>query len=233
MTRRYFSDSLPSGGGLVSLSKEEAAHAARVMRAQVDDSVTLFDGQGNEAAAEIVSVGKRECVCRAEPAQAVNREPPLKLHLAVALPKPDRAKEMVERLTELGVDRLTPLTCQRSQRAPSPGLLEKLPRIVIEACKQSGRNRLMCIDAVQAFNDFIALDTALPRWIAHPGGDLIGVAEASLEGATVMIGPEGGLTDDEVAAAAQAGYVTRGLGPRILRIETAAACVAARLLALG
>ncbi|MEO1526651.1 MAG: RsmE family RNA methyltransferase [Planctomycetota bacterium] len=230
MTRRYFSPALPAEGGLVSLSGDEAAHAARVMRARVGDLVTLFDGEGHEASAEIASIEKRECVCRADPKEVVDRESPLRLHLAIALPKPDRAKEMVERLTELGVDRLTPLRCERSQRPPSPGLLEKLPRIVVEACKQSGRNRLMRIAAVCSFPDFIQQPCDSPRWIAHPGGEILRAPDPPTDRATVVIGPEGGLTDQEVHTAREAGFQPIDLGRRILRIETAAAYVAARLL---
>ncbi|MEL6108069.1 MAG: RsmE family RNA methyltransferase [Planctomycetota bacterium] len=230
MTRRYYAPQLPGDGGLVSLSSEEAAHAARVMRAQVGEVITLFDGNGNESSAEIVSISKRDCVCRANPTEPVDREPRLKLHLAIALPKPDRAKEMIERLTELGVDRLTPLRCARSQRAPSPGLLEKLPRIVIEACKQSGRNRLLRIDDVSSFADFIQLPLDSPRWIAHPGGQPLPVNPSPTDRAIAIVGPEGGLTDEEVTTAQTHGYQGADLGPRILRIETAAAFIAARLL---
>ena len=230
MTRRYFSEELPREGGIVSLNGDESAHAAQVMRAKVGDTIILFDGEGNEAAAEILSVGKRECVCRASAPETIDRESSLRLHLAVALPKPDRAKEMVERLTELGVDRLTPLHCARSQRPPSAGLLAKLPRIVVESCKQSGRNRLMKIEPVSTFADFVVLATEGGRFVAHPDGASLRAPDSTCDRATVIVGPEGGLTEEEVALALQYDYLSVDLGPRILRIETAAAYIAARLL---
>ncbi len=151
MTRRYYVPELPSSGGLVELPKPEAQHAIRVMRVLVGDAVILFDGLGREAAAVIESVGRNECVCAVENVRSIDRELGRSLHLAIALPKPDRAREMIERLTEIGVTKVTPLVAQHTQRSPTESLVEKLRRGVIEACKQCGRNQLLEI-AANGFN---------------------------------------------------------------------------------
>lgn len=231
MTRRYFAPELTSGDRIQSLPAEEAVHAARVMRCKVGDSMVLFDGEGYEANAVIESIGKRECIVRTEAPTSVDREPTCRSHFYVALPKPDRSKEMVERLTELGAGKLTPIVCQRTQRPPSDGLLEKLRRLVVEACKQSGRNRLMQITPVAHFDASLqAPPVKTARWFAHPGGvSLRELATEPLDSASVWIGPEGGFSDEEVAIAKGVGLSAVGLGPRIYRIETAACVIASAL----
>ncbi|MCC9601572.1 16S rRNA (uracil(1498)-N(3))-methyltransferase [Stieleria sp. JC731] len=239
MTRRYFVADLPSAGGAIPLSDEEAHHAARVMRLKVGDEIQLFDGAGAQCSAVVAAIDKRSCVVTSSVPEAVDREPSVGIDLAVALPKGDRAKELVERLTELGVRRLVPLVCDRTQRSPSESQLSKLRRVVIEACKQSERNVLMEIDEplrldayVAAIDSYGGADGAqgTVKWVLHPGGELISSAIRSVEGsASVVIGPEGGLTDDEVRLLGDAGFASVGLGPRIYRIETAAVVVAAWL----
>ena len=229
MTRRYFVPDLPMLGGLVGLPEAEAQHASRVMRVQVGDDLVLFDGRGNEANAHFVEVGRRECHCQVDAVQAVNREPQREIHLAVALPKPDRSRELIERLTEMGVCSLTPLIAQRTQRPPTDALLAKLRRGVIEACKQSGRNQLMDLRAPIKADAFFSSCTDGTRWIAHPAMDQLTQDNAASGTFHAAIGPEGGWTDDEVKLAVSQSFKPVDLGPRIYRIETAATIVAAIL----
>jgi 16S rRNA (uracil1498-N3)-methyltransferase len=230
MTRRYYAPDLPADGGVVVLSPEESQHAIRVMRVEVGDHVTLFDGCGHEAEASVIRVGKKECELQAQPPRHLDREPRCAIHLAVALPKPDRSKELIERLTELGVRTLTPLVAERTQRPPTLSLLEKLRRGVTEACKQSERNQLMEIHEPKSSLDFLREPGDGVRWIAHPAPDAILVPEArSLDHVTAAVGPEGGWSETEYAAAMENGYQPIHLGKRIYRIETAATVIAAML----
>ena len=231
MTRRYFVSDLPHSGGVIRLPDSEAQHALRVMRVQVGQTVTLFDGCGRESKATIESVSKRECICAALPARTVDREPSTWVELGIALPKPDRAKELVERLTELGVKRVTPIVADRTQRKPSDSMIEKLNRIVIEACKQSGRNELMVISEPIEFQSFCSSSTELARWIAHPDGPLL--SELSIDQTTkhtIAIGPEGGWAEEELEFAFQSGFQPIGLGKRIYRVETAAVVTASQFI---
>ena len=244
MTRRYYVPELMTVAGMVSLPAEEAMHAARVMRVGVGDPVELFDGCGHQSAGEVSAVGKRECVCRVDSPVAVDREPSAKLTLATAIPKPDRAKEMVERLTEMGVDRIQPLVFERTQRGPTDSLIGKLERIVIESCKQSGRNRLMRILPTMRFSAWIAAHcqraqatgssdgSPINAWVATPGGKTISYTPDPRvrSDCVTVIGPEGGLTDRELQDCLDASMESIDLGKRILRIETAACVVAARIL---
>ena len=234
MTRRYFLPSLPLGGGIVELPDTEAQHAVRVMRVQPNDIIMLFDGRGYEATAHVVQVDRRHCHCRAETAEPVDREPSRLVRIAVVLPKADRAKEMIERLTELGAAEITPLISRRTQRPPSASMLSKLRRAVIESSKQCGRNRLMAVhEPVESMTFFRQAQTETAngsKLVADPRGvPLRAVLPKLASPVTIAIGPEGGWTDEELHQAAGAGFITSSFGPRILRIETAAAFAAAQL----
>jgi len=230
MTRRYFAPELPTGGGHVTLSSEESQHAIRVMRVAVGDRVTLFDGDGSEAFAEVFELGRNQCHVRADPPQSVNREPRCQIHLAIAFPKPDRARELIERLTELGVHTVTPLVANRTQRPPSDSLLDKLRRGVIEASKQCERNQRMEIRSPTAATEFFTEPSDGARWIAHACDDATPIADVIRpDHVTAAVGPEGGWTEEEVAAATGNGFLPIHLGKRIYRIETAATVIAALL----
>lgn len=239
MTRRYYVPELMTSGLVISLPDEEALHAVRVMRVNIGDAVELFDGVGNQASGQVVQADKRSCVCRIESPVVVDREPSRKLTLVTAIPKPDRAKEMIERLTEMGVDQIQPIVFERTQRGPTDSLIGKLDRIVIEACKQSGRNHLMRIFPMMTFGKWIttcheplAPDKAMTRLVAMPGGKPLAdvVGESNVSDCVAVIGPEGGLTESELQDCLDASIEAVDLGKRILRIETAACVVAARIL---
>tara|TARA_R110002049_G_scaffold2750_2_gene21433 strand:- start:209681 stop:210382 length:702 start_codon:yes stop_codon:yes gene_type:complete len=232
MTRRYFHPELPLGGGLIQLDNGEAQHAARVMRVSIGDTIILFDGIGNEAEAKVSSVNRRQVCCQCGPATELDRESSISLSLGIALPKPDRAKEMVERLTELGVASVTPIIGDRTQRPPSTSLIEKLRRSVIESCKQCGRNRLMVVHDPGSLAEFLSGGLfSSNRWIAHPSGAAPVSPRKDLnESVVALIGPEGGWSEEEVAQAISHGFQSVSLGKRILRIETAAAVIAALVM---
>ncbi len=177
-------------------------------------------------------MARNECDCDAEPSERVDREPARAIHLGIALPKPDRARELIERLTELGVKSVTPLTAERTQRPPSDSLLEKLRRGVIEACKQCGRNELLQILPTQSATDFFASSDEETRLIAHRLGRVDDHSMWRMKSSTVIaaIGPEGGWTDNEVRLATDHGFEPINLGKRIYRVETAATVMAAVLV---
>jgi 16S rRNA (uracil1498-N3)-methyltransferase len=203
--------------------------------------VTLFDGSGAEFDARIEGVGRSEITLSVVARVEADRESTRRLTLAVSLPKGDRQRWLVEKATELGVARMVPLITTRSVAQPVAAALARLRRTVIEASKQCGRNRLMEIAEAERFGDFV-MHTPMSalRWIAHRStieADSVG-GEAPLrippriqlagaaEEVVVAIGPEGGFAEEEVAAALAAGWRQLDLGPRILRVETAAIAAA-------
>jgi 16S rRNA (uracil1498-N3)-methyltransferase len=201
-----------------------------VLRAKIGDAVRLFNGRGSEWPAQVVQIG-RDTVSLEIGTACVDRPSGSRLlTVAAALPKGDRQKWMVEKLTELGVGRLIPLATTRGVAEATAGAQARLERGVIEACKQCGRNTLMEVAAGHTLDQLLA---AIPAGtyglIAHPGGSPLNTG--ALRAATAvlaLVGPEGGFTDDELVAADRSGLVRVSLGPHILRVETAAISLAAQ-----
>ena len=228
MSDRYFVET-PIAADRATLCGPEAHHLIHVMRATAGAQVTLFDGSGDEFSAVVERVGRADVSLTILSRESVDRELPCRLTLAVALPKGDRQKWLVEKAVELGVTRVVPLRTERGVAQPVEQALSRLRRAVIEASKQCGRNRLLQIDEPQSWPDFVADAGSAYRCLAHPGGESCQKLTAqSLPGDTrLAIGPEGGFSDEEVALATDAGWQTVDLGPRILRVETAALFLAA------
>ncbi|REK12772.1 MAG: 16S rRNA (uracil(1498)-N(3))-methyltransferase [Planctomycetota bacterium] len=235
MSQRYFVES-PIEGPTVRLTGSEAHHLAHVMRARAGDDVVLFDGGGAEYAARVEHIARAEIGLAVLERRDVDREPAVHLTLGVALPKPDRARWLVEKATELGVARLVPLVTQFAGQRPAPATLVKLRRAVIEACKQCGRNRLMEIAEPQPFDAWIGTVEGA-RLLAHPASaDPRSTTSPPLSHPgplTIAVGPEGGFSPQEVERALAAGWRTVALGERILRVETAALALAALCLLPG
>ncbi len=246
MSDRFYSTH-PITSEQATLDGPEAHHLLHVMRANVGQEVTLFDGSGAEFSAQITKLNRSAVDLAIIERREINRELPFPLTIGVALPKGDRQKWLVEKLTELGVTTLVPLTTERGVAQPTTGALERLERSAIEAAKQCGRNRLLHITDPQSWSEWITLKGCLGssvsepqvalRLIAHPTGapfttHVAGDALSQSPRPTQLaIGPEGGFTDSEITAALTAGWQTVSLGPRILRVETAAVALAAVMAA--
>jgi 16S rRNA (uracil1498-N3)-methyltransferase len=182
----------------------------------------------------VAAVGKREVELAVLSKTAADRELSRHVTLCAALPRGDRQRWLVEKAVELGVTRFVPLPTRRGVVEPDDGVCERLRRTVVEASKQCGRNRLMEIASPgtmpPAAESFPA-DTL--KLLAHPGGGVtLAQLMEELRGSpsrpiAFCVGPEGGFTDDEAAAAIAVGWRAVDLGPRILRIETAATMLAA------
>jgi 16S rRNA (uracil1498-N3)-methyltransferase len=226
MSDRYFL-ATPPADGTATLDAAEAHHLLHVMRAKVGTAVTLFDGHGGEYDATIAKCGRSEVLLSVAERRDVNRELPVRITLGVALPKGDRQKWLVEKLTELGAAKLVPLSTERSVADLKGKSLEKLERSVIEASKQCGRNTLMEITEPVALGEFLSTSSDL-RLLAHPSGEpLANLKLGTAKEVAILIGPEGGFSDAEVDAARAAGWQCVGLGASILRIETAALAMVA------
>ena len=229
----------PIDAGRATLRDHEAHHLARVLRLKPGDEVTLFDGSGAECRATVEKIGRSTVKLKILAREEIDRELDFELTLAVALPKGDRQRWLVEKAVELGVWRLVPLVTERGVAQPLEQALARLRRTVIEASKQCGRNRLMEIAAPLAWPDYVkSADPQALRLLAHPAetpAERTNPADAtrgsSDGGAFLAVGPEGGFTVDELAAAQRAGWTAIDLGPRTLRVETAAALLVALVLA--
>ncbi|MCA9073098.1 MAG: 16S rRNA (uracil(1498)-N(3))-methyltransferase [Planctomycetaceae bacterium] len=230
MTDRFFCPEIPTTGR-AHLDGTEAHHLQRVLRKSVGDQIEIFDGSGRAATAEITDLSKRSVTLNILQMRETPK-PTSQVTLATAVPKGDRFRWLVEKAVELNVDCLVPMITERSVVKPGEGKREKMEQVVVEACKQSGRNWLMTIEETQNWSDFLnhwfadhPFDLA---FIAHPSGPpMAEVLSMGLRGSVLfLVGPEGGWTETEVAQACDAGATAVGLGPNILRIETAAIALA-------
>jgi 16S rRNA (uracil1498-N3)-methyltransferase len=220
MADRYYINQ-PLGPGIVDLDGPEAHHLATVCRVRRGDAVRLFNGDGREYPAQVLAVAKRAVSLDVDEGECPLRELPFRLELAAPLPKGERATFLIEKLTELGVTAFTPLTTARSVVVPGEAKLDRLQRHVIEASKQCGRNVLMELRTLTSWATFLASqDLPERRLLGHPGGGT--AVEGKGLDVVAAVGPEGGFTDDEVAAAMAAGWRPVSLGACLLRVETAA-----------
>lgn len=232
MADRYFVDS-PVLADQAVLTGPEAHHLAHVMRAKLGDEVVLFDGSGAEFNARIEKIGRAEIELAVLSRSEIDRELDRRIVLGVALPKGERQRWLVEKVTELGVARIVPLVTQRGVAQPVDSALARLRRSVIEAAKQCGRNRLMEVAEPLDVGQFVRSSQAPLRLWGHPGGESFGDILARFgtvpDEAHAAIGPEGGFTDEETENAVRSGWQKLDLGRRILRVETAAIFVSCQL----
>jgi 16S rRNA (uracil1498-N3)-methyltransferase len=230
MADRYYV-ATPIASNDIKLEGDEAHHLIHVLRAKPGAEVVVFDGSGAEFTARVERVERAAAALVVLERREVLREGPRQITLAVALPKGDRQKWLVEKAVELGVTRLVPLETTRGVAQPTDSALKRLARFGIEAAKQCGRTRLLEIGEAEPLERYLEREMAPVRLLAHPSGGAVTAGSPwSRAGAVaVAIGPEGGFTEAEVAAALAAGWQGLDLGPRILRIETAALAVVAAL----
>jgi 16S rRNA (uracil1498-N3)-methyltransferase len=228
---RTYIDARLTEGEALTLDERAAGHVVRVLRRRVGDLITLFDGRGIEAAAELIAIERRgPCRVRIVGVAAIDRESPLRIELVQAVARGEKMDWIVQKATELGVTSIRPVFTERSEvRAEGQALLRKQARwqeIAIGACEQSGRNVLPLIHAPVALVE-LATEAEL-RLMLDPDGAtaLAGVVSGATgkSGQTsiaLAIGPEGGLGDQDRALLRRSGYAAVTLGPRVLRTETA------------
>jgi 16S rRNA (uracil1498-N3)-methyltransferase len=229
MSERFFL-SMPPRDGRAVLVGDEARHLARVMRCTVGDEVVVFDGSGTSWRARVASIGRDDVMLDMGEAVTASRLTRVPLTLAVALPKGERQKWLVEKLTELGVERLVPLATTRGVAEATPAAVERLSRGVIEACKQCGRDGLMQIGGPKGVAEVVG-DAGSGAVLLVADRDGVPLEEIATAGNLVvaLVGPEGGFTTEELATIEAAGGRRVSLGPHVLRVETAAIALAARL----
>jgi 16S rRNA (uracil1498-N3)-methyltransferase len=233
-------------GGVVELPPETASHLAKVLRARSGDELILFNGDGREFGGVIESVRGSRVSAAVGDGRPVDRESPLAITLLQCVPRGDRMDFIVQKATELGVARIVPVLSQRSvvrldaARAESKALHWRA--VAVSACEQCGRNRLPAIDAAQPLLDYLGgpAPAARLRLVFEPESvpdPQIAAREAdaspggALAAVEIAIGPEGGFAADELEAFRVAGFSRVGLGPRVLRTETAAIAALVRLQA--
>lgn len=231
--RLYCAPPVPASARL-TLPAGPAHHAVRVLRLHVGDEVTLFDGEGGEVPARLAAIRRDEVEVETGARAAVERESPLALTLVQALPTGDKMDLVIQKAVELGVARIVPVQTRRCVMRLDGARAEKRVRhwqdVAISACEQCGRNRLPRVDAIAPLDRVLATPSnAGLRLLLSPADGQALPAFQPATAVTLLVGPEGGLTADEEAAARTAGYRALRLGPRVLRTETAGLAVLAAI----
>ncbi|WP_346797001.1 16S rRNA (uracil(1498)-N(3))-methyltransferase [Halomonas sp. Bachu 37] len=209
----------------VVLPDAPAHHLTRVLRMGEGAPVVLFDGRGREAGGLLVAAGRKEVVVRLASVWDGQPASPLAVHLGQAISKGDRMDYAIQKAVELGVAAITPLYTEHGDvRLKGEREAKKLGHwqaVAISACEQCGRAIVPTVYTPRPLADWLDAREESLRLILHPATQNALQMTYSSADAALLIGPEGGISDREVALAATAGFQPLTLGPRILRTETA------------
>ena len=222
---RIFQDCSITLGDSVSLTEPASHYLLRVLRAKVGESIIVFNGQGGEYQAVITSVSKRSVFVEFKNFHDVNLESPVQIELGQALLRGDKMDWVIQKSVELGVNAITPLLTERiTIKLQADRLAKRLLHwrsIAISACEQSGRCVVPIINAPVNITDWI-LASKIPTFIAFPRAKDALPKSLTSQQARIVIGPEGGLSSNDLEQCHTDFCYPFSMGPRILRTETAA-----------
>jgi len=238
MTTHRFHVPEAGPGARVSLPEHAAHHAREVLRLHAGATVRIFDGAGAEFEATLESVTRRGVEARIGHVAESRPESPLRLVLALSALKGDRMELVIQKATELGVAEVWPLITARTDAAARPALegsrQERWEKVASGAAEQCGRAVVPGIAPTSTFSELLDRPFEGERivFVETPGAPALAPRPAPPAAALLLVGPAGGWEPRETERLRQAGFVMAGLGPRILRAETAAltAVVAAQVL---
>ena len=224
MTRLYVNTPLALDTP-IALPEDAAHHFVKVLRARPGDAVRLFNGAGGEYHGVLEQADKRGATVRLDRFLPDDHASPLAVHLGLVLSKGDRFDWAIQKATELGVTEITPLFSERCEvRLGEERQDKKLghwQRVVTSACEQCGLNRVPVVHAPVALADWLAKADAERRYVLAPAVEAAALPDARPASVAILVGPEGGLSEGEIAAANRADFVSWRLGGRVFRTETA------------
>ena len=235
---RLYIEGQYSTGSILDIDAEKARYLGRVLRLRVGDSLVIFNGTGTAYGADITAFSRSSAALTVRDAITVASESPLKVHLVQGISRGERMDFVVQKATELGVKRITPLLTERGIVKLDDRRAEKRrqhwQKVAASACEQCGRVRLPLLDAPVRLDAWLG---AKPNHIEsdvvlRPGAEQ-SLAEIDMPATKVciLVGPEGGFSDAEYQLTEAAGFTAVSMGPRVLRTETAAAAALAILQA--
>ena len=232
---RIFQKIILQSDALIRLESEASHHLARVLRAEINDELTIFNGEGGEYAAVITAIDKKNVTVKIKEYSAREAESALELYLLQGISRGEKMDYTIQKAVELGVTKILPLFTERSTVKLDAERREKRwqhwQSIAIGACEQSGRNRVPEILMPVSFSKGLASITADWRLVLSPKAErkLNEIPIGKSQRVILLIGPEGGLSELELEEASRCGFLSLNLGPRILRTETAAVAAIAAL----
>lgn len=215
----FYHNSLKEGEN--ELSEEESKHCSQVLRHKEGDPIQVFDGNGGCHSSVLTQVSKKKCVFKIIESKYTPQKN-FKIHLGIAPTKnADRMEWMIEKLSEIGVDEVTFIQTQHSERKKLR--IDRLSKKAISAMKQSKNPFLLRINELEAFQNFVEKSNSDIKFIAHVDKDYEHLTEVIIpkKSISILIGPEGDFSVDEVLKAKNSGFKTVSLGQNTLRTETA------------
>jgi 16S rRNA (uracil1498-N3)-methyltransferase len=210
----------------ITITGEQARYLTLVLRAKPGETLTIFDGLGFKYSCKIIQCHKKEVIVERIKKERYSAESSISITLAQGIAKGDKMDLIIQKSTELGVKKIIPLITERAQVRRTQKL-DRWRKIALSASRQSGRDRIPEIEGPVDFREFLSRQFPLLEKGEKGGffnsGNLKGVLSAfkNTQQLTLLIGPEGGFSKEEVNAAAENGFIEASLGPRILRTETA------------
>ena len=233
--RRFFAPPEQWAGDRVVLDREETHHLSRVLRLTAGARVAVCDGQGRAATAVVRDLASAGVVLSLEEELSLQAESPLAVTLGLGVAKGEAVEQVVRQATEMGVQRLIPFVSTYSEKISSDRAARRLARWQRQARESLKSSQRLYLPEILSVQDFPAglsgpEEAKFLCYEAERGGGLVSCLQRSRPaGVRVLIGPEGGFTAEEVAQAQGAGFQVVSLGPRRLRVETAALTVVALL----
>jgi len=220
--------------GLLKVEGSEVRHIRRVLRLKVGDRLILFDGSAKEYEGIIVEENPSSVVMKVENISSLSKESSLEITLAQSLLKGEKMEYLIQKATELGIKKIVPFFSSRSipllDKSKKLRRYHRWEKIAIEACKQCGRITVPKVEPLQDYSEMLRMapSEALRLILWEKEGQGLKEALKGSEGRTTIffvVGPEGGMSDEEVGEAEKAGFIPITLGKRILRSETASLCL--------
>lgn len=227
-------------GARMEVTDDRARYISRVLRLRPNDTLTLFNGHGGEHRATIHSFSRNSVLVSIDEYLDRDVESGLKIHLLQGVSRGDRMDLVMQKATELGVSEITPVITEYSviklEKQRAEKRMQHWRGVCASACEQCGRNLMPTVNEPVQLRNWLGANIAAgdqPRVILKPGAtNTLRSLPGDVETVTVLVGSEGGFSDEEYELAAATDFLAIGFGPRVLRTETAAIAIAAGLQVL-
>jgi 16S rRNA (uracil1498-N3)-methyltransferase len=223
---RLYTPQALASGSLIDLDEASSRHLVSVLRMSAGQQVILFNGLGGEYSGQLSNVRKNTASVSVSKFINSDRESPLKVHLAIGVSRGDRMDWIVQKATELGVCSITPLFTERTEVKLNAERLDKKNRhwqqVAISACEQCQRTLVPLVSPAIPLTQWIAVDNDSLKLVLHHRADKrLTALNKDSNLVSLLVGPEGGLSDSEIDLSLNYGFKPLALGPRVLRTETA------------
>ncbi len=231
---RFFVSPENIGDGRITITGEDVSHITRVLRMREGDTFTVCDKAGRDYVCSLLSADKQAVTAKILEEKENEAEPPVFITLYQGIPKASKLDYLVQKCVEIGVSRIVPVMTTRVVKAGEVKK-ERLSKIALEAAKQSGRGIVPAVGDTVSFREAVlearGADIALFPYECEMEKSLKKALRGKVASSvSILIGPEGGFTDEEKAFAEENGLLVVTLGKRILRTETAGAVTAGNVL---